>query len=89
MSGYIAITTVSDEIEAISLQEYLKEAGIYSMVRRFSIPVADPGFFGSGPLGIGASLEGLYGELLVPEELAEKARQIIEDLRKIRENGGD
>lgn len=82
MDEFVVITALSDEIEAVSLQEYLKEAGIPSYIRRFSIPVADPGFFGSGPVGIGPALQGYYGELLVPEKLAEKARKIIEELRK-------
>jgi|GEM_PF-5860101 len=82
MDKYVVISALSDEIEAISLQEYLKEAGIPSVIRRFSIPVADPGFFGSGPVGIGPAFQGYYGLLLVPEEFAEKADEIVKELRK-------
>lgn len=81
-SGYISVAVLSNEIEAISIQEYLKEAGIPSMVRRYSIPAFDPSFYGQGAVGIGPALQGAWGELLVPEEKAEEAKNIIEELRK-------
>ncbi|MCX7832529.1 MAG: DUF2007 domain-containing protein [Actinobacteria bacterium] len=80
--NYVPIITLSNEVEALSIQQYLKEAGIPSILRKFSIPAFDPSFFGEGAIGIGPLLEGRWGELLVPEDRAEEAIKIIEELRK-------
>lgn len=79
---YKVVAVLSNEIEAISLVEYLKEAGIPAYIKRYSIPAFDPLFFGEGAPGIGVALEGKWGELLVPESRAEEARQIIDEIKK-------
>lgn len=80
--NYVPIITLSNELEALSIQEYLKEAGIPSLLRKFSIPAFDPSFFGEGAIGIGPLFEGKWGELLVPKDMAEEAIKIIEEIRK-------
>lgn len=81
-SEYISVAILSNEIEAVSIQQYLKEAGIPSIVRKYSIPAFDPSFYGHGAVGVGPALQGAWGEILVPSEKAEEAKNIIEELRK-------
>lgn len=81
-SKFVPVLVLSNEIEALSIQEYLKEAGISCIVKKYSIPAFDPTFYGEGAIGIGPVLEGKWGELLVPEDKAEEALKVIEEIRK-------
>lgn len=81
---FVRVAVLSDEIEAMSLVEFLKEAGIEALVRRYSIPAYDPEFVGTGIPGIGMILAGMWGELFVPADRKEEAEKLIDELRKSR-----
>jgi GGDEF domain-containing protein len=85
---FVVVCELNNEVEALSLQEYLREAGIESVVRNFAVPPYDADFIGTGIPGIGAIMSGKWGELLVPSSRKEEALKIIEEIKKAVEEEG-
>lgn len=79
---FVVICELNNEVEALSLQEYLREAGIESIIRNYAVPPYDSDFIGTGIPGIGTIMSGKWGELLVPASKKEEAIRIIEEIRK-------
>lgn len=79
--GTVRVAQLSSEIEAISLKSFLLAEGIKSIIKSYQVTP-----YGSSQLDdvptIGTIMHGGWGELQVDEKDAERARKIIEDIRK-------
>lgn len=78
------VIDLSSEIEGLTLQAFLEEEGIESVIRSFEVPFYRESFTGDF-MSVGASFHGRWGELLVEEKDYEKALVIVEDLKRDEE----
>jgi hypothetical protein len=73
-----------DEFSALAVQRVLEEADIESRVRSVQIPWVD---------GVMGNIKGYWGQVLVPEEQFDQAREIVAEylhsIDSARRTGGD
>ncbi len=75
------VTDLSSELEGLTLQAFLEEEGIESVIRSFEVPFYRESFTGDF-MSVGASFHGRWGELLVKESDYEPAISTVKDLKK-------
>ena len=71
----IKVFEAPDELAAITLREMLEEEGIPVFVQSYQVPWYD---------GIMRVAKGFWGRLLVRDEDAERAKEIVEDFVRMQ-----